>query len=45
MKDVKDIIKSKTTKIIWAVLPIGPHLLSSLVNNNLYIKYYYEYAY
>lgn len=41
MKDVKDIIKSKTTKIIWAALPIEPHSLSSLVNNNL-IFYYYE---
>ena len=41
MKDVKDIIKSKTTKIIRAALPIEPHLLSSLVNNNL-IFYYYE---
>lgn len=41
MKNVKDIIKSKTTKIIRAALPIGPHLLSSLVNNIL-IFYYYE---
>ena len=41
MKDVKDIIKSKTTKIIWAASPIGPHSLSPLVNNNL-IFYYYE---
>ena len=42
MKDVKDIIKSKTTEIIWAVLPIGPHSLSSLVNNNLIFYYYTE---
>lgn len=42
MKDVKDIIKSKTAEIVWAVLPIGPHLLSSLVNNNLFFYYYEE---
>lgn len=41
MKDVKDIIKSETIKIRWAALPLVPHLLSSLVNNNL-IFYYYE---